>query len=134
MNGTPIEYHKLLKAVAPSLARTRKKACEPESLPFERVDFNKFGQMAVSEQVPDAHGQVFRAGKRRDRASVASALEGDRWARQSNALEAMDDMGGFRLFASQELPASRKIVEEIAYLDLRSRRSANLPHRLDLAT
>jgi hypothetical protein len=134
MNGTPIEYHKLLKAVAPSLARTRKKACEPESLAFEYVDFNKFGQMAVSEQVSDAHGQAFRAGKRRDRAPVASALEGDRWARQSNALEAMDDMGGFRLLASQELPASRKIVEEVAYFNLRSRRSTNLPHRLDLAT
>ena len=134
MNGTPIEYHKLLKAIAPSLARTRKKACELESLPFERVDFNKFGQMAVSEQVSDAHGQAFRAGKHRDRAPVASALEGDRWARQSNALEAMDDMGGFRLLTSQELPASRKIVEEVADFNLRSRRSTNLPHRLDLAT
>ena len=133
MNGTPIEYHKLLKAVAPSLARTRKKTCEPESLPFERVNFNKFGQMAVSEQVPDAHGQVFRAGKRRPcirRVGTRRRPMGS----PSNALEAMDDMGGFRLFASQELPASRKIVEEIPYLDLRSRRSGNLPHRLDLAT
>ena len=134
MNGTPIEYHKLLKAVAPSLARTRKKACEPESLPFERVDFNKFGQMAVSEQVPDAHGQAFRAGKRGYRTPLSPALEGDRWASQGNAVKAMGDMGGFRLFASQELPASRKIVEEVAYFDLRSRRSTNLPHRLDLAT
>jgi hypothetical protein len=134
MNGTPVEYHKLLKAVAPSLARTREKACEPKSFSFERVDFNKSGQVAVSEQIPDADGQGFRSGKRSDRAPVASALEGDRWTRQRNALEAMDDMGRFRLLASQELPASRKIVEEVANFDLGSRRSPNLPHRLDLPT
>ena len=89
--------------------------------------------MAVSEQIPDAHSQAFRPGKRGHRAPVAPALEGDRWARQGNALKAMGDMGGFRLLAPQKLSSRRKIVEQVAHLDLRSRWSTDLTHRLDLA-
>ena len=133
MNGAPVEYDELLKTVATPLPRTRKKAREPESLPFERVDLDKFSQMALSKEIPDANRQVFRPGQRGDRASVAPALEGDRRTRQANALEAMDDMGGFRLLASQELAASRKIEKEVAHFDLRSCRSTDLPNRLDPA-
>ena len=68
MNGTPVEYDKLLKTVATPLPRTRKKAREPKSLPFEHVDLDKLSQMAFSKEIPDANRQAFRPGERGDRA------------------------------------------------------------------
>jgi hypothetical protein len=78
MNRTPVKQHKLVEPVAPSLPGSRKKTCEPESLPFEEIDFSEPGQMGVSEQIPDAHCQALSTGKRGSRASAASPFEGHR--------------------------------------------------------
>src|SRR4029077_6698453 len=133
-DGASVQNHKLLKPVTASLPRTRKKPGKPEAPPLKVPVSREPRQQAVAKQVPNAHGQALCAGQRGHRTTVAAPLEGNRWPREGDALQAMHDVSRLRLLAPQEFAARGKIVEKVAPLDVRSCRRANFPNGLDPAS
>ena len=63
--------------------------------------------------------------------AVTSALERHRRIRKRDSVEPVHDMSRLCLFASKKLPASWKVVEQVAHLDLRSRGRPDFPNSFD---
>ena len=134
MNRTPVENHELEKTVPTSLSGAREKSAKPDSLSGKIINLEKLDQISTTKQVPDANRQAFGSWKRGNGIAVAPALEGYGGIRQRDSLEPMDDMRGLCLLAPKKLPSSRKVVEEIAHLDMRSDGNTDFTDGLDLAS
>jgi hypothetical protein len=134
VNGTPVENHKLLETIPPPLARTRDKARKPQPIALEDFDIQKFRQMPAAEEVSNANRQAFGPRKCRNRETISPALKRHRRVRQGNTVQPVYDMGRLGLLASKKPPASRKVVEDVANLDVRPRRNPNFPNSFNLAS
>ncbi len=134
MNGASVQYDKLLKAIPSPMAGTGYETRKSQSLAFESINFEELRQMPAAEQISNANRQAFRSRKRGDGNSVPSALERHRRIRKDNSVEAVHNMSRLCLFASKKLMASWEVVEQVAHLDLRSRRRPNFPNSFDSAS
>jgi hypothetical protein len=133
MNGTSVEYDKLLKAIPSPMAGTGYETRKSQSLAFESINFEELRQMPAAEQISNANRQAFRSRKRGDGDAVPSALERHGRIREDNSVEAVHDMSRLCLFASKKLPAGWEVVEQVAHFDLRSRRRPNFLNIFDSA-
>jgi hypothetical protein len=134
VNRTPVENHDLEKAIATSLPRAPEKSTKPDSVCGKIINLEKLGQISATKQVPDANRQAFSSWKRDNGTPLTPALEGYRGIRERDSLQPMNDMGGLCLLATKKLPASGKVVKEIAHLDMRSSGNADFTHCLNLAS